>query len=105
MQHHFPFILAFLALVLLLQSPGAYAADGTGPIAASATCGSSSRETIAAAGSALARNNAEGQTRAISCLIAAVAALDNELRALEQGKQKSGVVKLPIHSDRNQRGP
>jgi hypothetical protein len=105
MQHHFPFILAALALVLLLQSSGAHAADGTGPAVASSACGSSSREAIAAAGSALAHNNAEGQTRAISCLIAAVAALDDELQAFQQGKQKSGILAVPIHSDRSQRGP
>jgi hypothetical protein len=105
MQHHFSFILAALALVLLLQSSGAQAAEATSPAAASSACGSSSLDAIASAQAALEQKNAEGQTRAISCLIAAVAALEDELQAFHQGKHKSGVLAVPIHSDRNQRGP
>lgn len=70
-----------------------------------ARCGQTITDALNAARAALASNDAKLEHAALVCLLAAVAALDKEVEALETGDQHSGVIKVPQHPDANQRGP
>lgn len=68
-------------------------------------CGKTAADALTAARAALASNNSGRERAALSCLIDAIAELDARERSFEQGKQNSGVLAVPQHSDANQRGP
>ncbi len=70
-----------------------------------ARCGQTYTDALNAAHAALASNDHSRDRAALVCLLAAVSALHGEMQALEKGEQHSGVIKVPQHSDANQRGP
>jgi hypothetical protein len=58
-------------------------------------CGSNSQEALTQAEKALAGKNADAQARAISCLIAAVKALDSARLDAVRDKEKTRMLRVP----------
>lgn len=58
-------------------------------------CGATPREAITAAEKALADKQPESQTRALTCLLAAVKALETERLDAVRGKEQSRMLRVP----------
>ena len=96
MPRCFSFICLALTLVIIFFSTTIFSAHAADQSSASPCLAKTKTE--------LAGKKPDAERDALLCVIDTLAALDQRERDFEQGKQSSGVVRLPVHSDANQQG-
>jgi hypothetical protein len=99
------FAFAFLIIISVSSAHASSPQSNSSAAAPQPVCGQSVDAALNAARAALAANDAANDRAALGCAVAALAALDHDLQALEQGRQPSGVLKLPQHANANQQSP
>ena len=82
-----------VALLVLLQGPGARSAEPTKP--SPSACGANTHEAVSIAETALAAQSATADRHALICLVAAIKAMEAERLDIIRGNDKAHMLRVP----------